>query len=77
MQNLEESNDDSVDYPMETPRTEPDRSVNPPTAGVSRSAPRAWDRDVRGRKGPVEDHDWADPVLPEFFRELASQMARG
>ncbi|CDJ62675.1 hypothetical protein ENH_00021010 [Eimeria necatrix] len=77
MQNLEESNDDSVDYPMETPRTEPDRGVNPPTAGVSRSAPRVWDRDVRGRKGTVDDHDWADPVLPEFFRELASQMARG
>ncbi|CDJ67037.1 Gag-pol, related, partial [Eimeria necatrix] len=77
MQNIDEPNDDSADYPMETPRTEPDRCVSPPTAGVARSAPRVCDRDVRGRKEPVVDQAWADPVLPEFFRELASQMARG
>ncbi|CDJ67238.1 Reverse transcriptase, related, partial [Eimeria necatrix] len=77
MQNIDEPNDDSADYPMEMPRTEPDRCISPPTAGVARSAPRVWDRHVRGRKGPVVDQAWADPVLPEFFRELASQMARG
>ncbi|CDJ67800.1 hypothetical protein ENH_00041710, partial [Eimeria necatrix] len=77
MQDIVEPNEEAADYPMESPRTEPDHCIDPPTAGMARSGPRVWFRDIGGSKEPVGDQAWMDPGLSEFLRELAAQMARG
>ncbi|CDJ67777.1 hypothetical protein ENH_00041360, partial [Eimeria necatrix] len=77
MQDIVEPNEEAADYPMESPRREPDHCIDLPTAGMARSAPRVWFRDIGGSKEPVGDQAWVDPGLTEFLRELAAQMARG
>ncbi|CDJ67980.1 hypothetical protein ENH_00045930, partial [Eimeria necatrix] len=77
MHDIVEPNEEAADYPMESPRTEPDHCIDPPTAGVARSGPRVWFRDIGESKEPVGDQAWMDPGQSEFLRELAAQMARG